>query len=202
MYRSDDIIKTIKAFKKINIMDLYSKTTASLTEDLFWNHDGIHGLSHTKHVIFYALVIGVLENVEISDFEILARASKLHDIGRIHDGFCQIHGYLSWRKAYRNNLLQDIESNQRETVRYMVENHCISDQLAYKELEEYQIKEKKRAHKLFEILKDADALDRFRLGDFDSQFLRRSVSNTLISLAQSIQHDSDIFYRTLFELKE
>jgi response regulator RpfG family c-di-GMP phosphodiesterase len=55
---------------------------------------GIHGINHTKRVLFLVELLAALENLAEPERDILSVAAVYHDIGRVSDGadhtwFCQ-----------------------------------------------------------------------------------------------------------------
>ena len=84
------------------------------------------------------------------------------------------------------------ESWNKENIailQFIVDNHCIPDDQGQDNLENYPIQNKEQAVHLYKALKDADGLDRVRLGDTDLRYIRLPVSKRLPLLAQQIyQH--------------
>lgn len=71
-------------------------------------------------------------------------------------------------------------------VCFLIEYHCLNDTLAEEYLQSADIiRAKKRTWLLYQILKDADALDRVRFGiyDLDVYQLRLPISHKLVPLA-------------------
>lgn len=74
----------------------------------------------------------------------------------------------------------------REAVSFLIEYHCLDDKLAEEYLKTTDtIRARKRTWFLYQILKDADALDRVRFGiyDLDVNHLRLPISHKLVPLA-------------------
>lgn len=91
------------------------------------------------------------------------------------------HGKAS-REIYENNA----SSSAAPAVCFLIEYHCLDDKLAEEYLKVSDvIRPKKRTWLLYQILKDADALDRVRLGiyDLDVNQLRLPISHKLVPLA-------------------
>lgn len=71
-------------------------------------------------------------------------------------------------------------------VSFLIEYHCLDDYLAEEYLKSADtIRSKKRTWLLYQILKDADALDRVRFGIYglDVNQLRLPISHKLVPLA-------------------
>ena len=142
-----------------------------------------HGQVHSARVLFLALAIiqaGKIK-LELRELTQLSTAIIFHDIGRKNDRMDDGHGKAG-REVYEKNA----RSSADPAVCFLIEYHCLKDTLA----EEYlkttdMIRTRKRTWLLYQILKDADALDRVRFGiyDLDVNQLRLPISHKLIPLA-------------------
>ena len=86
------------------------------------------------------------------------------------------------REVYENNA----NSSAAPAVCFLIEYHCLDDKLAEEYLKSTDtIRARKRTWLLYQILKDADALDRVRFGiyDLDVNQLRLSITHKLVPLA-------------------
>lgn len=54
--------------------------------DYFHRTQGIHGIHHTRRVLFLVELLAAHENLDEPERDILFIAAVYHDIGRIHDG--------------------------------------------------------------------------------------------------------------------
>ncbi len=130
---------------------------------------GIHGLTHTLRVHCLVTAIGVVEAVTAEELDWLQSAALLHDIGRDHDGVDWQHGEASHQKAVRLGLLsadgpvRDIIVSHSRDDRRMLTGHAVPH--------------------LIRIFKDADGLDRVRIGDLDSRYLRTATGRMLTPVA-------------------
>lgn len=145
----------------------------------------LHGLEHSKRVLFLSFLISEIEDLTESEEDILNQVAIYHDIGRTCDGVCLIHGTDSFNKLRSSRLLEGYELEDRESIRYIMENHSIPDN-QFISIDEYKIENKSRARKLLDIFKDIDALDRVRDKDLDSSFLRTEASKKLILVAYQL----------------
>lgn len=142
-----------------------------------------HDKLHTARVLFLALAIIQTGKIRLNRAELsqLTNAIVFHDIGRMHDGVDNGHGKAG-REVYEKNAGKSSDP----AVSFLIEYHCLDDKLA----EEYlkitdTIRARKRTWFLYQILKDADALDRVRFGiyDLDVNQLRLPISHKLVPLA-------------------
>lgn len=157
-----------------------------IREDLFIEPEGIHGIHHAERVMYLALNISKLEKYSESDMNILIEASKFHDIGRTHNGVCLIHGMHSNEKIDKYNLLNGFSIEDENILKYVIHNHCIQDKYTKKNIDKFRISDKERAIRLLMAFKDSDGLDRVRIGDLDSNYLRTKSSKKLINVAEKL----------------
>ena len=121
-----------------------------------------HGKLHTARVLFLALAVIQAGKIRMSRVELsqLSNAIVFHDIGRKHDDVDNSHGKAS-REIYERSMGRSSDP----AVSFLIEYHCLDDKLADEYLKSTDtIRAKKRTWLLYQILKDADALDRVRFG--------------------------------------
>lgn len=142
---------------------------------------GDHDMVHSARVLFLALSIIQAGRIKLSNKELeqLSEAIVYHDIGRNDDEVNDAHGAAS-RKIYEGS-----KRSPDAITTFLIEYHCLNDEPAQDYLTHSPIKGKSRAWLLYQIMKDADALDRVRFGifDLDVNFLRLPISHKLVPLA-------------------
>jgi predicted HD phosphohydrolase len=149
----------------------------------------IHGLGHTRRVMIHASELAETLRVVGWEREALVRAALWHDIGRTHDGADYYHGAKSAGRAVALGLHRGLEPEVYQTALYAITHHCGGEQYGLRaaeylfyyhpagdgqecgEVERRQV-DPEAAVRVFKMLKDADALDRVRLGDLDPSMLR------------------------------
>jgi hypothetical protein len=114
-------------------------------------------------------------------------AVYLHDIARTHDGRCYVHGQNAVRRLPN---LPDVSAlfarggvteTDLAAIETAVIHHCKPDEL-----------ERSHPHyPLTALLKDADGLDRVRLGDLDAEYLRHPEARTMVDFAQQLFDETD-----------
>ena len=130
--------------------------------------------------------------------EALFHAALWHDIGRTDDSADYYHGAKSAGKVLALGLHQGLEPLVYETVLFAVTHHSGSEahgELAARRLMFFQPQGESfrrvlipgdSALRVFQALKDADALDRVRLGDLDESYLRFPSSRERVNLASAL----------------
>ena len=179
----NDIIK--KELSKVNkdLIKIYNNTMKDFRTDLLYDSD-IHGKNHNIRVSIYTLIIVNSGKYSKEDIEILLEASKYHDIGRVNDEDDLAHGKRSSDILdFLNKKYSDIDMKYLKSI---VEAHSIPDSKKDIILKKNKLDDKERYHRLLDVLKDADALDRVRTNDLDTSYLRTEKSKELEAFAREL----------------
>ena len=171
----------------IEVRPLYFKNSIPLsllrkfeTKRSWLRHDSyFHGVDHMARVfILQELICSQLENQGIEvNRQAVRFAAMAHDVGRIDDSTDLDHGRRS-AEWIKENLSADISSEMMDTVTYIVHWHVPPDHEAPVMTTELK------------ALKDADGLDRVRLGDLDVSRLRTDVARALVGTAEDLYYES------------
>ena len=114
-------------------------------------------------------------------------AVYLHDIARTHDGLCHRHGSDAMTRFETLSEVRDlfaqggVAESDYPAIRTAVVHHCLPRELM-------------RTHphwRLTSLLKDADGLDRVRLGDLDPRYLRNREAHDMVAFAASLFTETD-----------
>lgn len=157
-----------------------------------------HGSDHTRRVGFFARVIG--ENVGLSkeDMKILLYAVQNHDIGREHDWEDKEHGQKSVEKLkqirgdgafFTFGNKDGIYGPDIELVYFMMENHSKSNRENEAAIMQLPKEKQDRYRLMLNCLKDADKLDRIRLGKYDgldASRLQLPFSHKIVRMAYEV----------------
>ena len=184
----------INHLNEIGMLSIFHEYKKQLDESLFLNPYGIHGLKHTERVMIHLVSLVNELSLDDEDVDVLMRAALFHDIGRTHDGVDDLHGEKSWEMVEEMNLLsfdsnfkfEEWEEENEETIEFIIKNHCLDDATGYRNLEKMKSHQAERIEYLFRIFKDADGLDRVRLGDLDPNYLRLEESKKRILFAEGL----------------
>ena len=145
-----------------------------------------HAAPHCERVLLYALILGekIFKN-ETDILDILAHTSIFHDTRRLDDYLDTGHGArgaLYYEQFCSDN--RDIEFHPESA--YLMRYHDIDDSVGIEAIRKRFGEKSDRVLTLYAIFKDADALDRWRLGchGLDPSFLRTDPAKhmTLYSL--------------------
>jgi len=148
------------------------------------NH--IHGISHCIKVMLLSVFMGILKNLDIKRLSLLIDVSLYHDIGRQFGGNNDTHGILG-AEAFKRNF-SDFSRTDMKIAMCIIEMHALSDCDRIEPIfEKYSLNNEERETVILlgQCLMDADSLDfvRFGLEHFSMDFLRLSVSKSLIAAA-------------------
>jgi len=156
-------------------------TLFRLDKDLFDHKSGIHGVNHTYRVMYHVLQIARATGFKRDGVNAFC-AAYIHDMARVHDGYCTQHGtWAAERKlGLYSNLFYKVGLNNEdlEKVEIAVKYHSLTEELEKGD----------KAYTVTALLKDADALDRIRLGDgdLDISYLRLPETKKMVNNAESI----------------
>ena len=167
-----------KNIYKITDDYLFYKEKANYRKYPFSIYSELHGREHSMRVLFFCILLANMKNLPTKDKDILAQAAIYHDIGRTNDREDENHGLLSVKKYNKN---------ANPIILFLMEYHCKPDEqgIAFIESDPYLSLEKEKIKLLYSIFKDADALDRVRLGKFELDFeqLRTEEAKKLPAIA-------------------
>lgn len=170
------------------IAEFQKHALINLNPKWFKNPDGIHGIRHIKRVLFLSLIMSHIDSLSNTDKQILIYASLYHDIGRTNDFKDDSHGKKSVFK--RRKLELDVNGLNKEELRileFIMQYHCIDDKEGIAKIETLSdITAKERAVELLKRFKDCDNLDRVRLGDLNTRYLRTETGKRLMFVAYQL----------------
>ncbi len=143
-----------KIFEKYEIDPLWFK------KDPF----SIHGILHEYRVLVYCYLIGTAEKADVGS---LCRAAIFHDTQRIDDDLDPEHG-----KKAAEWFLENFDLKNKEKIKYLIWWHMPEDSMA------------PEMNLDLKCFKDADALDRWRIHNFDEKYLRTKTGRKLVSFSK------------------
>lgn len=144
----------------------------------------IHGVSHTLRVMVHVVEIADSLRIAAWEREAAVFAALWHDIGRTHDGGDYHHGAKSAGKVVGLGLHHGLPAGVVEVALYAATHHSGDERHAEKTAS--RLHNSDGALRVFRILKDADGLDRVRLGDLDVSYLRLPGSEGRVARANEL----------------
>ena len=168
-------------------------------KDLF-----LHSNHHIKNVVEFAYIIGKAENTLGDDLELLIQAAKYHDSGREksewlsdnHADPSAEHASIELLKT--GNYSPEQIAMIKVAIRYHEHGELFKNEFDEKYFKDVAIEEGVPIEKLENTrlmciyLKDADALDRVRLGNLNVDYLRTSVAKSDIFLREYGKDKEDV----------
>jgi len=166
-------------------------------ERWFRHRSRLHGVRHTQRVHIHVQRLTERLGWPNADRELVLSAALWHDIGREGDGVEPAHGRRSVARADDLRLTAALSAEDAAVVRFAIERHSLSDGGAGKHAAELaaapdparRLADPERALRILWLLKDADALDRVRLGFgecADARQLRHAEAIRLIDFAEAL----------------
>lgn len=175
-----------------NVIRLFLKWGQFLYDDVTFNmpDSELHAKEHCERVMLHALTMGALEFGEddLDALEILAHASVFHDTRRQDEYLDTGHGARA--AVYYEEFCRGADGKitfHPETV-YLMRYHDLDDRLGIEAIRKAFADNSTRVEMLYSVFKDADALDRWRLGRWglDEKYLRSSSSHRLVDTARRL----------------
>lgn len=165
------------------IAPYYHEYRDELSELHFWNDSPDHGKAHTARVLLMTQILAELMELSVIDRSLLALASIYHDTRRTHDGEDTVHGEAAARYYHQNQMVH------HPIVEFLCKYHCLPDEEGYAYIEadeDLRNHGTERVRQLYQIFKDADALDRVRfdIRALDLDQLRLPVSKVMTLVAR------------------
>jgi HD superfamily phosphodiesterase len=163
--------------------------------DQYFDHPSLlHGAMHTYRVMCHALRIGEMMGLNSETAEAFC-AAYIHDMARQHDGYCTQHGgWAAQRKLpLFSAFFQSLGINQQGLlhIKIAITNHSLHNEITHDH----------SAYFTTALLKDADALDRIRIGEdnLNINYLRFKQSQTQIDFAKRLFYATDTIKIGSFE---
>ncbi len=170
----------------------FRKYERLISPALYHNPNGVHGVGHIRRTLLLSLLMARMDNLSEQHTRILAYASVYHDIGRTHDGVDDYHGYASYQKVMTQSLLSHVETSEVSIIKELIERHAINDHQAFS-MDSLEEPLKSEVCFLLRYFKDADGLDRVRLGDLKAKYLRTDIARGMPIVAQQLLENGTEF---------
>ena len=149
----------------------------------------VHGEKHISRVCILAYYLACIKEFPLEIIRDVLEIAKYHDIGRINDGKDENHGLrgaILYSQYFRNT------SEKSNVYGAIITAHSLRDEVFEKVWLEWtnSMDNINYGKMLLGIIKDADALDRFRLRDCSlrTEFLHNKESLHLVRAAYELYH--------------
>ncbi len=154
--------------------------------ELFRHPSELHGQAHGARVMVHAIRLVDATGRHALGPQLWASVF-LHDLARTHDGTCDRHGADAARRLrVEPDLQQRLGEAGLTEADYPAIEAAVTAHSAPKDVS--------RTHPhwpLIALLKDADGLDRVRLGDLDPRYLRSPEARGMVPFAQELFDTTD-----------
>lgn len=144
---------------------------------------GIHGVGHVWRVGVHARELAEALRLPPLEREALRLAALWHDIGRTCDGRDDLHGAKSAGKVAGLGLHRGVDARTLAVALFAVTYHSAPDRVGEDAAEGED--DPDATLRVFRVLKDADGLDRLRLGEhkLDVRQLRHAEARRRVARA-------------------
>jgi uncharacterized protein len=155
----------------------------TLKEEYFDHQSDLHGIGHTYRVMTHSLILGNILKLE-RETKLALCCAFIHDMARKHDGKCFQHG--AWASEHKFPRFfpffksLGVAERDSDEIRTAVTWHSLST----------EINAENPFRKTVALLKDADALDRIRLGDLNRERLRFPETAGLVDCAEKLYYQT------------
>lgn len=152
----------------------------------------LHAAAHCERVLLYALLVGNdIYTGDAGALEILAHAAIFHDTCRQDEYLDTGHGARA--AVYYSKFCdtsKDIEFHNESA--YLMRYHDLDDNDGREAIARAFPEHSDKVARLYSIFKDADALDRWRLGSYgiDVRYLRTDNARHLLDFAKRIVEET------------
>lgn len=143
----------------------------------------VHGEGHIERVMLLGALLAMLENESRENTLLLMEMCSYHDTGRVSDWLDEFHGS---RSCFKLEELTGRSGEELKLTMAGVEAHSRKDSDMDSVIEKYSPADFGRAKRLALLLKDADGLDRVRIGDLDPKFMRTDAAKTLTEFSEQL----------------
>lgn len=173
---------------------LFTPSDFDIKPGYFRHESHLHGAMHTYRVMCHVLALGEKMNM-VHETPLAFCAAFVHDMARKHDGFCLMHGPRAAREKvpefkslFTKYGFADEDINAIKTA---VANHS----------KYFELRKQHPHYLVTSLLKDADALDRIRMGEnnLNPKYIRHEATFGLIDFSCKLYFQSEKIPNLNFE---
>jgi len=187
------MLKTLSADKQFSLfVDSMNKLHESALYESY-----VHGKSHIERVAIMSFVLGLRLKLNHDDLILCLEIAKYHDVGRQNEGEDEQHGLRGAERIA--TICGNFSEHDQAVIAAVVAAHSLRDECnmdIFQNWDRLRKSQYPRCKLLLDIIKDADALDRFRLRDnsLNTCFFRLPDTQQLVRAACETVHAFDSFH--------
>lgn len=164
--------KDIRALKRWRYWAMFEKALSGLNREALFQSP-VHGVGHIERTMLHGAMAAMDNGLDSHDTRLLLTVCAYHDTGRVSDWLDDAHGRNS---AFKLHGLTGAEGDDLQMMMAAVEAHSRNDADMDEILSGYSVESMARCRELALLLKDCDGLDRVRLSDLDTRYLRHPAA--------------------------
>lgn len=164
---------------------MLDKALRELDRDILFDSKFFHGDDHVMRTMALGAYVAKGESYTDEETWLLLLCCSYHDIGRVDDHGDLTHGPKAAEMIMRGEVhaFAGIPEEQVRIAAAAISVHSQSDDTAPEYEKEYNIRDHELYMKMMRGVKDADNLDRVRLRDLDTKFLRTDTAKNGVDFA-------------------
>lgn len=197
-----DFLGAMRLFKACDDFEDFLMTDNLIqTDSNQYKKSELHGVNHTRRVSFNVRLLADIDGLSEEDKKILLTAAMYHDIGRVNDDEDPSHGAYSVKKMKSRQLISEFSEEDQELIYFLIYEHSLPKRKNKEDISGLKPGLKERYSTMLKYLKDADKLDRVRLGRYDGlnpSRLELPTSQRLVKLA----YQSYLYFKSYVEYEQ
>lgn len=160
--------KDMEQLRKWRFYGIFVDFLKNLRRDALFQSP-IHGEGHVERTMLHGAFAAMDNNLDEHDTRLLLTMCAYHDTGRLSDWLDDAHGLSS---TFKLEGLTDFQGEDLEMMKAGIEAHSRADKDMDSIIKAYDVENFEKTKELAKFLKDSDGLDRVRISDLDTKFLR------------------------------
>lgn len=175
-----EILDKLSAWEEF---DSFSRILDGLRSEILYK-SRVHGIWHIERTALWCGILCMELGVEGRMMELCTVSALYHDIGRVNEREDREHGRRG--AELFKNVFPEYTGWEGNLICALIEGHSLNDYESHEVVEKYCLNDYDSEYEtLLKILKDADALDRFRLTEHSlaTHYLRNKISCSFIGAA-------------------
>ena len=176
--------RLIADIKNASCFEMFQSSMNRLKTEILYKSN-VHGIRHVERTCVLTVYIAKELRFSENEIRLCLEAAKYHDIGRRDDSEDPQHGYRGAIEI--PHICTDFSNREKCLIAAVVAAHSLGDEDCPRIFREFGVSEMEfgKCRMYLSVLKDADALDRFRLNESSlrTKYLRNKISFSMIKAA-------------------